>query len=119
MAAVPIAILYRYWLIAPVLQYFGIGRWRFFAIAVAAACGGVWALLRLSVLALVCGSMAGVLLGGTWAEWQAPHDSPMSIGRAFMSHLESLWPTVITLTVTATVSGFCCSRFARRRFDPS
>jgi len=109
MAAAPIAILYRYWLVAPVLQYVSIGRWRFFAIVVAAACGGVWALVRLPVVALACGSLLGLLSGGTWAAWQAPHDVPMSVSTAFASHLEPLWRTVLMLTVTATVSGFCCS----------
>jgi hypothetical protein len=119
MAAAPIAILYRYWLVAPVLKYLSIGQWRFLAIVVALACGGVLALLRFPVLALACGSMVGLLLGGTWAAWQAPHDVPVSISTAFVSHLESFWRTVIMLSVTATVSGFCCSRFARRRFDQS
>ena len=109
MAAAPIAILYRYWLVAPVLQYVSIGQWRFLAIVVAAACGCAWTLLRLPVLALACGWMVGLLVGGAWAAWQAPTDVPVSINTAFVSHLESLWRTVVTLTVTATVSGFCCS----------
>lgn len=119
MAAAAIAVLYRYWLVAPVLQYVSIGRWRFLAIVVVAGCGGVLALLRVPIVAVACGTMAGLLIGGTWAAWQVPHDLPMSVSHAFLSHLEPFWRTVILLTVVATVSGFCCSRFARRRVGPS
>ena len=113
MAAAPIAILYQYWLVAPVLQYVSIGRWRFLAIVVAAACGAVLS-LRLPILALACGSMAGLLLGGTWAGWQAPNDVPIAVGAAFASHLESFWREVIMLAVAATVGGFSCARFTKR-----
>ena len=72
------AILYRYWLVTPVLQYVSIGRWRLIAIVVATACGGVLSLFRLSVSSVACGSIAGLLLGGTCAACQAPHDVPFS-----------------------------------------
>ena len=62
------AALYKYWLTTPVLQYMSIGRWRLFAIVVAIACGGALSLLRVSTPALSFGAMAGLLLGGTWAE---------------------------------------------------
>jgi hypothetical protein len=113
-AAVPIAILYRYWLIAPVLQHVSIGQWRFLAVVVAAVCGVLLALLRVPMIALACGALAGLFLGGTWAAFQAPHDVLMTVRDAFLSHLEPFWPTVLLLTVTASVSGFCCSRLARR-----
>ena len=76
---------------------------------VAAGCGGVLALLRVPILALACGTMAGLLIGGTWADFQGPHDVRMTIGDAFLSHLEPFWRTVLLLTVVATASGFCCS----------
>jgi hypothetical protein len=111
-----VAILYRYWLATPVLQYVSIGRWRILAIVVAAACGGVLSLLRLPVLALACGSMGGLLLGGTWAAWRVPNDAPVSVGAAFASHLGSFWREVIILTVAVSVGELCCARFTRRRF---
>jgi len=82
---------------------------------VAAACGGVSALFGLRVIALACGAIAGLLLGGTWAAWRAPSDVPISVGAAFASHLESFWRDVIILTTSATVVAFCCARFAKRR----
>ncbi len=51
-----IAILYRYWLVTPVLQYLSIRKWYLVAIAVAAAIGGVMSLLRVPTLALVYAS---------------------------------------------------------------
>ncbi len=113
--AVLIAILYWCWLVAPVLRYLSTGQWRFLAIVVAAACGGVSALFGLRVPVLACGAMAGLLLGGTWAAWRAPSDVPISVGAAFASHLESFWRDVIILTISATVAAFCSARFAKRR----
>jgi len=110
-----IALLYRYWLVTPVLQYVSIGKWYLVAIVVAAASGCAMSLLRLPALAWVCASMAGLLLGGTWAAWQAPNDVPISVSGAFESHLESFWRQIIILTVTTTVSGFCFARFVRGR----
>jgi hypothetical protein len=109
------AVLYRYWLVTPVLQYLSIGKWYLVAMVVAAAAGCVMSLLRLPTLALVCTSVAGLLLGGTWAAWQAPNDIPISVSGAFESHLESFWRQIIVLTVTTTVGGFCCARFVRGR----
>ena len=110
-----IALLYRYWLVTPVLQYVSIGKWYLVAIVVAAASGCAMSLLRLPALAWVCASMAGLLLGGTWAAWQAPNDVPILVSGAFGSHLESFWRQIIILTVTITVSGFCFARFVRGR----
>lgn len=113
--ALLIAVLYRYWLVAPVLKYLSIDKWYLVAIIVAAASGCVLSLLRLPTLALVCASMTGLLLGGTWAAWYVPNDVPISMSGAFESHLESFWRQVIILTITITVGGSCCARFARRR----
>jgi hypothetical protein len=111
-----IAILYRYWLITPVLQYLSFGQWLLVAIVIAAASGVALALLRLPILALACGSVAGLVLGGTWAAWQAPSDASISVSAAFALHLKSFWWEVMLLTVTATVAGLCSSALARRRF---
>jgi hypothetical protein len=110
-----IAVLYRYWLVTPVLQYLSIRKWCLVAIVVAAATGCVMSLLRLPTLALVCASVAGLLLGGTWAAWQAPNDVPVSVSGAFESHLESFWRLILILTATTTISGLCCARFLRSR----
>jgi hypothetical protein len=111
--ALLIAVLYRYWLVTPVLQYLSIGKWRLVAIVVAAGIGCVMSLLRLPTLTLVYASVAGLLLGGTWAAWQVPKDVPISVSGAFASHLESFWRQIIILTVATTVGGFCCSRLVK------
>jgi hypothetical protein len=105
-------VLYRYWLIAPVLRVLSKNEWQAVAFAVAAMIGAVFALWRLDVLGLACGSMAGLLLGGTWAFLQSPSDVPISLGTAFRTNLETFWQSVILLTATVTVSGFCSNRLA-------
>ena len=113
--ALLIAVLYRYWLVTPVLQYLSIGKWYLVAIVVEAATGCVMSLLRLPTPALVCASVAGLLLGGTWVAWQAPSDVPISVSGAFESHLESFWRQIIIMTFTITVCGICGDRFLRDR----
>ena len=102
-AAAIFALLYKYWLTTPVLQYVSIDRWRLFAIVVAAACGGALSLLRVSLSALSCGAMAGLLLGGTYAVWKAPNDVAISVYAAFGSHLEYFWRQMLMLTFAATL----------------
>ena len=109
------AVLYKYWLTTPALQYVSIGRWRLFAIAAAAVCGGVLSLLRVSTPALLCGVVAGLLLGGTWVVWTSPHDLPISVDYAFTSHLQSFWREILGMTLAATLAGFCCACFTNRR----
>jgi hypothetical protein len=111
--ALLIAVLYRCWLVTPVLQYLSIGKWRLVAIVVAAGIGCVMSLLRLPTLTLVCASVAGLLLGGTWVAWQAPNDVPISVSGAFASHLESFWRQIIILTVATTLGGFCRARLVK------
>ena len=113
-AAAIFAVLYRYWLVTPVLQYMSVGRWRLFAVVVAAACGGVLSLLRVSRSALSVGAMFGLLLGGTWAAWNFPNDVAISVYGAFASHLKSFWRETLLLTFMATLAGFCCSYIAKR-----
>src|SRR5262249_21378437 len=113
-AAAILAVLYRYWLVTPALRYISLGRWRLFAVAVAAACGGVLSLLRVSISALSVGAMFGLLLGGTWAAWKFPTDVTISVWGAFASHLESFWRETLMLTFTATLAGFCCPYIAKR-----
>jgi hypothetical protein len=84
-----VAVLYRYWLVTPVLQYLRIGKWYLVAIIVAAVTGCVMSFLKLPTIALVCASLTGLLLGGTWAAWRFPNDVAISVSGAFESHLES------------------------------
>src|SRR5258707_12743624 len=83
-----IALLYRHWLVTPVLQYVSIGKWYLVAIVVASASGCAMSLLRLPALTWVCASMAGLLLGGNLACWQASYDVPISASGALWSHSE-------------------------------
>jgi hypothetical protein len=108
-----IAVLYRYWLVTPALQYLSIRKWYVVAIVVAAATGCIMSLMKLPTPAFVSASVAGLLLGGTWAAWHFPNDVPMSVGGAFQSHLESFWRQALILTGTVTIGGICCARFLR------
>ena len=105
-----IAVFYRYWLVTPILKYLSICSWFLVALLLAAATGYLMSLLRLSTSAMVCASVAGPLLGGTWAAWRVPNDVPISLSGAFESHLETFWRQVLILAVTMAVSGFCCVR---------
>lgn len=112
------AVLYRYWLLAPVLGVLSMIQWCAAALAVAAVFGGVLGMWRFNVLVLIFGTMVGLFLGGTWAGWHTPgNDMPASIGAAFESNLESFWRVMILilLIITVTVSGVFSARFARDR----
>ena len=113
--AATFAISYRYWLTTPVLSYVSIGRWRLIGIVAAAVCGGVLSLLRVSTPALSFGAVAGLLLGGTWAAWTSPNDVAISVEYAFTSHLQTFWREILGLTLAATLAGFCCAYFTKRR----
>ena len=115
LTALLLGILYRYWLVTPGLRYLSAGQWRLLAIVAAAACGGVSATFGLRVIAIAFAAMVGLLLGGAWAAWGFLSDVRISIGAAFVSHLESFWREVIVLVASATVVAFCCTRFAKRR----
>lgn len=109
------AVSYKYWLTAPVLHYFSIPRWRLLAVVIAAVCGGALSLLRFSTTALSVGAITGLLLGGTWAAWTAPHDMTISVSYAFTSFLELFWREVLRLTLATTLTAFLCAYFAKRR----
>src|SRR5262245_37751363 len=114
-AAALSAILYQYWLSMSVLHYLSVNQWRAVAIAMAVAVGTIWVLCRWGLSALVCGFIVGLLVGGTWAEWQFPQDVQRSLDDAFASHWESFWRDMILLTVAVTGSGFCSARLAKSR----
>jgi hypothetical protein len=116
-AALIFAVPYMYWLTTPLLQYVSVGRWRLFAIVVAAGSGGALSLLRVSVAALSCGAFAGLLIGGTLAAWKAPNDVAISDFGAFASHLESFWREVLILTFAAALAALCCNYLRKRRVN--
>lgn len=109
------AVLYKYWLTTQMLQYFSISRWRLLAVVIAAMCGGALSLLRFSTTAVSVGVIGGLLLGGTWAAWTAPHDVTISVSYAFTSHLELLWREVLRLAFAAILTSCLCGYFAKRR----
>jgi hypothetical protein len=116
-AAAIFAVLYKYWLTTPVLQYISITRWRLLAVVIAAACGAAMSLLRFSALALSCGALTGLLLGGMWSAWTAPNDVAISVAHAFASHLESLWREVLRLAFATTLTAFLCGHLAKCSVD--
>ena len=111
-AAVLSAILYRYWLITPVLDHFSINQWRAVAIGVAALGGSLRGLAKWNLSTLVSGFMVGELAGGTWVALPASH---ASLGDAFKSNLESLGGEMIAFIFAVTLGGYCSSRFAKSR----
>jgi hypothetical protein len=58
--------------------------------------------------------MAGLVFGGTWAEWKLPHGVGISVYAAFRSSLESVWRETLMLTVAATCASFLCTYFSIR-----
>jgi hypothetical protein len=109
------AVPYKYWLTTPVLHYVSIGYWRLLAILIAATFGILLLLLRVSISALSCGAMAGLLIGGTFAAWQAPNDIAISLYGVFASHLQSFWREILVLTSTATLAALSCDYIRKRR----
>ena len=112
-AGAVIAILYNYWLTAPVLHYVSIGKWRLVAIVVGVGMGALWA-LRVHLLPLAIASLAGLLVGGTWAAWHAPNDVRVTFIGIIASHLRAFWHDVLILTIAVTVGGICRSRLIGR-----
>lgn len=103
-----IAILYRYWLILPVLEYLTIGQWRLVALLIAATIGVLMSRLKLSLLAVVCSSTVGLLLGGTWAA-HFGEDIPISVAFAFASSM-TFWRDEIVLIVASLIGWYCTAR---------
>ena len=114
-AAIIVAILYRYWLITPVLEYLSLNDWRAVASAVSLALGIGWGLCRWNIPTLLIGFVLGTLIGGTWAHAEVPNDVEVSVARAVASHLESFWIDIIILTVTVSIGVFGTTHFRERR----
>jgi hypothetical protein len=114
-AATLSAILYRYWLITPVLEYVTYNEWRAVAVLVTLVVGGVWPLFKWNVSTLVVGFTVGIFVSGAWLEWRLQDVLPTSVGSALQSHLESFWPDVIMLTVAVLLGGYCSVRLTNSR----
>jgi len=114
-AAMLSGILYRYWLITPVLEYVTFNEWRAVAILVTLVVGGAWPLFKWNVSTLVVGFLVGILVSGAWLAWRAQDALPASLGFALQSHLESFWPDVIMLTVVVMLGGYCSARLVSSR----
>jgi len=106
------AILYRYWLITPVLTHLSPNQWRAIAIVVVVFFSCLWSLAKWNASTLVCGFVVGVVAGGTWTMLPIQHGSFVG---AFKSNLESFGRDMILLTVSAMVGGYCGVRFFIRR----
>ena len=115
-AAILSGVLYRYWLITPVLEYLTINEWRVLAVLVMLVIGSVWPLFEWKVSSRVVGFIAGILVSGAWLEWRAQDALPASFGSAFQSHLESFWPDVTMLTAAVMLGAYCSKRLRSRNF---
>jgi hypothetical protein len=107
LAAVLVAILYRYWLTVPALLYFSMAAWLCVGVLVFVVYGCAFSFFRLPIQALACSSLVGLLVGGTWGELETPNDVSVLVGEAFRIHLITCWPDIVILTVAAVVTGFC------------
>jgi uncharacterized membrane protein len=108
-AAILSALLFRYWLIMPVLQYLNENQWRVVGLGVVAIAGGIWAFFQWNILLLLVGAVIGVLTGGTWAELQFSHGS---WGAAFESNFDALSGDMLLYVLVMTLSG-CGARFVK------
>jgi hypothetical protein len=106
------AVLYRYWLVTPVLNYLSLDQWRLVAVGVAVLFGILSALGKWNLSTFVSGLMMGLMVGGTWAALPASHGS---VGNAFISNLETFWREMIVCVCAAALGGYFCSLFPKFR----
>ena len=113
------SILYRYWLVFPILQYLSLWQWRTVAIVVAVILGALSSLIGLRTQVAATAITLGLLLGGTWTAYSTQHDVRTSLPLEFMSHLRAFWREVLVLLASAVISQLCgglvLSRYARDR----
>ena len=70
-----VAILYKYWLTLPVLNYLSVGQWRATGVAVAAILGVAFGMAKLPAYYFGPAVALGLLLGEAWAELSFPSDT--------------------------------------------
>ena len=107
------AVLYGYWLNAPVLSVLSVREWRAMALAAAAIIGTMSALIRFDFRAAACSALAGQVIGGTWVVWKFPNDVRVSLVGAFEVHLEWFWRDLVLRTAIVAVSGHCTEYLIR------
>ena len=113
--AVFTAVLYRYWLIFPILQYLAITRWRLVALLVAVILGSLAALLRIRTY--FCGGavLTALLFGGALTFLFLPvHDVRTTFFEQFVSHFSSLWRDVMFITCAAVMGNFLWTLLVRK-----
>jgi hypothetical protein len=107
LAGVLTATLYRFWLTTPVLEHLSQNQWRAIAISVAAIAGISSSLAKWNLSTLVIGSMAGLLVSGTWVALPVSHGR---VGNAFRANLELLGFDMSAFIVAAVLGWYCISR---------
>ena len=117
-AALVIGVSYRYWLTAPVLGNWSVGKWRTVGFVFAVVIGFLLVRIGLNnLLALVCSSMVGLVLGGIWTAMEAPNDVTTSLStklsEAFIDSLR-LWPEIALFTVAVALGGLVIRLVNRR-----
>jgi hypothetical protein len=117
LAVSSLAVVYRYWLVVPVLHRISVVEWRFIAILVALAIGVGFSRLRLFVWTLMLASAIGLFVGGTWAAWAAPNDARISLLDAFASHVQTCWPDTTMWVVAIVAGGLITGRVLNRYFS--
>ncbi|HKV47131.1 MAG TPA: hypothetical protein VJN69_03495 [Candidatus Acidoferrales bacterium] len=116
LAAIPIAALYRGWLVVPALHYVGIAAWYFVAVVAAAVIGVALSFLLIYVRSIAAALIIGLLLGGTWAFLRFPSDIPISFFEAFTSHLRLFWLQLVVLTCCSVGAAYS-ARAIRQKFS--
>jgi hypothetical protein len=115
--AILIAILYRSWLIHPILKYMTLWQARMLALFVGVILAGTSGLLRLSPRTCTLAFMVGLLAGGTWGAMFRLLGSPDLLS-GFGWHLRFMWREVVVLTLGAAACNLGIAR-VRRLKKPS
>ena len=103
------AASYRFWLTHPILHELTLSQWRMAAILAAVVLGAVTALLRQPAYLVTSAVATGLLLGGVWAAFSAPHDVPTSFAAELVGHLRAFCREVVLLSVVSAASNFGCA----------
>lgn len=114
--AILVGVLYRCWLIYPILQLLTIGQWRLVALLVAVALGMLSALLRIRTYVWTVAVLVALLFGGALTALFLPiHDVRTTFSEQFVSHFNSFWRELAVLTAAATASNLGSTHVLRRR----
>ena len=109
------AILYRYWLLAPVLRFVSSASWWGIGIVSAALLGALFSWLALRLWISIPVAAGGLLSGGTWAVYATPNDIKASIAGAFWEQLQIAWKSEIAFVVALIVGQILTKYWLRGR----